>query len=92
MLLFSLSKEEFEFLKKYIKLSLKWIKNVRERDGRVLFEISEDNKEDFQDDIISAIIHDGMDNQDTVNDLGIEMYRIHDNLMYSEIGSIYRPE
>ena len=92
MLLFSLSKEEFEFLKKYIKLSLEWIKNVRERDGRVLFEISEDNKEDFQDDIISAIIHDGMDNQDTVNDLGIEMYRIHDNLMYSEIGSIFRPE
>lgn len=47
--------------------------------------------EDFQSDMLGDIIHIGMDNQDTVNNLGIKMYRIHDCLMYSENGSEYRP-
>lgn len=92
MLLFSLSKEEFEFFKKNFILSLDWIEKIINNGDRVTFEVLDKNFEDFQNDMISAIIQFGMDNQDTVNDLGIEMYKIHDNLMYSEIGSIYRPK
>ena len=78
---FSLSKKDFNILKKF-DCGFDHVKNIQSRNGEILFEV--DDVDDFQFDMTSDIIHIGMDNQDTVNELGIEMYRIHDILMYSK--------
>lgn len=87
---FCLSNSDFEILKKF-ECAIDYVKNIEVIKENVNFEISDTDMEDFQNDLIGDIIHIGMNNQDTVNALGKEMYRIHDCLMYSENGSKYRP-
>lgn len=77
---FSLSKKDFDILKKF-NCGFDHVKNIQNHNDNVLFEVN--NVEDFEVDMTSDIINIGMDNQDTVNTVGIEMYRIHDMLMYS---------
>ena len=76
---FSLSQKDFNILKKF-DCAFDHVKNTLKRGERVLFEV--DDIEDFQLDMNSDIIHIGMNNQEVVNKLGVEMYRIHDMLMY----------
>lgn len=87
---FCLSKSDFEILKKF-ECAFYYVKDIKETKDDVYFNIDDTDMEDFQLDMVGDIIHIGMDNQDTVNALGKEMYRIHDCLMYSENGSRYRP-
>ena len=87
---FALPKSDFEILKKFA-LGFKHIKKTQEMNNDIVFYVDDDDVEDFQIDMTFDIIDFGMDNQDTVNALGKEMYRIHDCLMYSENGSKYRP-
>lgn len=79
---FTVTKKEYDFMLKHFDCGMDHITNIRKDDKSVSFEVADDEIDDFQVDMTSDIIHNGMDNQDTVNQIGTEMYRIHDNLMY----------
>ncbi|MEI3577927.1 MAG: hypothetical protein V8Q07_05695 [Acutalibacteraceae bacterium] len=79
---FTVAKKEYDFMLKHFDCGMDRITNIHKDDKSVSFEVADDEMDDFQVDMTSDIIHNGMDNQDTVNQIGIEMYRIHDSLMY----------
>ena len=55
------------------------VTNINEIDDIVFFDV--DKFADFQDEITMEIVDTGMDNEDTVNVLGREMYFIYDTLL-----------
>lgn len=55
------------------------VTNINEIDDKVFFDV--DKVADFQDEITMEIVDTGMDNEDTVNVLGREMYFIYDTLL-----------
>lgn len=55
------------------------VTNINEIYDKVFFDV--DKVADFQDEITMEIVDTGMDNEDTVNVLGREMYFIYDTLL-----------
>ncbi|MBF6979024.1 hypothetical protein IU403_07685 [Aerococcaceae bacterium zg-BR22] len=54
-------------------------------DGFVIFHFNDiDTYDDFMNALDLAIVHDGMINQDVVNDVGIELYKIYDSIIYRD--------
>lgn len=76
---FFLQKKDFDFLKKQIPYAYKMVTNIKEMDDKVYFDV--DNVSDFQDEITMETVDSGMDNDDTVNQKGREMYFIYDTLL-----------
>lgn len=76
---FFLQKKDFIFLEKRIPYAYKMVTNINEIDDKVFFDV--DKVADFQDEITMEIVDIGMDNEDTVNVLGREMYFIYDTLL-----------
>lgn len=81
---FELKKEEFEYLKKYVSSTHKVAKNIVIVDDNVHFEIDNDHVVEFQLDINDEIVAIGMDKQEVVNDIGIKLYKIYDELLYQK--------
>ena len=76
---FFLQKKDFDFLKKQIPYAYKMVNNIKETDDKVYFDV--DNVNDFQDEITMETVDSGMDNDDTVNQKGREMYFIYDTIL-----------
>lgn len=76
---FFLQKKDFDFLKKQIPYAYKMVNNIKETDDKVYFDV--DNVSDFQDEITMETVDSGMDNDDTVNQKGREMYFIYDTIL-----------
>ena len=76
---FFLQKKDFDFLKKNIPYAYKMVNNIKETDDKVYFDV--DNVSDFQDEITMETVDSGMDNDDTVNQKGREMYFIYDTIL-----------
>lgn len=76
---FFLQKKDFDFLKKQIPCAYKMVTNIKETDDKVYFDV--DNVSEFQDEITMETVDSGMDNDDTVNQKGREMYFIYDTLL-----------
>ncbi len=76
-----LSKRDIDFLKEYAEEAYKRMHDFV-KDEEVVFSINRDDIVDFQLDISDAIVDVGMNNQDTVNDIGIRLYSIYDELLY----------
>lgn len=76
---FFLQKKDFDFLKNQIPYAYKMVTNIKETDDKVYFDV--DNVSDFQDEITMETVDSGMDNDDTVNKKGREMYFIYDTLL-----------
>ena len=76
---FFLQKKDFDFLKKQIPYAYKMVTNIKETDDKVYFDV--DNVSDFQDEITMETVDSGIDNDDTVNQKGREMYFIYDTLL-----------
>ncbi|MBS4462488.1 hypothetical protein JXA27_08050 [Aerococcaceae bacterium zg-B36] len=74
-----ITQDEFNLLDKY-GVSLKHVANLVERDGEYFLQF--ESYDDFSTYLIFDIVEDGMDNQDTVNDIGRELYAIHDRIYY----------
>ena len=55
------------------------VTSINEIYDKVFFDV--DKVADFQDEITMEIVDTGMDNEDTVNVLGREMYFIYDTLL-----------
>lgn len=81
---FELKKEEFEYLKKYVSSTHKVAKNIVIVDDNVHFVIDSDYVVEFQLDINDEIVAIGMDKQEVVNDIGIKLYKIYDELLYQK--------
>ena len=62
------------------------VTNINEIYDKVFFDV--DKVADFQDEITMEIVDTGMDNEDTVNVLGREMYFIYDTLLEQKRKSI----
>ncbi len=76
---FFLQKKDFDFLKTQIPYAYKMVTNIKETNDKVYFDV--DNVSDFQDEITMETVDSGMDNDDTVNQKGREMYFIYDTLL-----------
>lgn len=74
--------EQYEFVCKYVPIIKTFEKSKCIKNDLVKIEMSEKDFLDFQNHYDSSIIYFGMDNQDTVNDIGIELYKIYDECIY----------
>ncbi|MBS4462487.1 hypothetical protein JXA27_08045 [Aerococcaceae bacterium zg-B36] len=74
-----LNKQEYGYLKQY-GTNLSYVARFFERDSEYFVEF--EDYEMFSIHLLFDIVHYGMDNQDTVNDIGIELYAIHDRICY----------
>lgn len=70
--------EQYDFLCKYVPEIKEYEKNRMVEEGKVKLDMKKDDFYQFQDDYNDSIIYYGMDNYDTVNKIGIELYAIFD--------------
>ena len=81
-MIFMLSKKDFNFLKDIIPYAYKLVTTKGEKNNNIYFDVKEVS--DFQDEINMEIVDSGIDDEDTVNKLGKQMYQIYDNLLYQK--------
>ena len=77
-------KSQYDYLCKYVEEIKEYEKNVVYLNNKVKLEMTSDDFFEFQCDFNSSIVYYGMDNQDTVNEIGIELYKIYDELLYQK--------
>lgn len=70
--------KQYELVCKYVP-EIKWFQtNMTIVDNFVYLEMTEMNFDEFEDAYNFSIVPNGMDNQDTVNAIGIRLYQIYD--------------
>lgn len=79
---FDLSISDFEFIKKRIPTAFKMIESFVTENNRVVFDVKDDKLSDFEDEFTFAVLDFGMDNEDTVNEIGKRIYFVYDKLLY----------
>lgn len=77
-----LKKEDYDFLAKYVPEIEEYVENKTTDNRFVQFELDDDNYRNIQSDINDSIVEYGMDQQDTVNEIGKKLYQIYDLLPY----------
>lgn len=85
-MIFTLSKKDFNFLEDKIPLAYKLATIKEEKNNIIYFDVKEISN--FQDEITMEIVDSGMDDEDTVNELGKRMYQIYDNLLYQKRNNV----
>lgn len=80
---FKLNKNLYELLLK-VPETKDYLKNEKSQDNVIEFEIDKTDFLEVQMLINDEIVLNGMDNQDTVNDLGIKLYKLYDELLYQK--------
>ena len=66
----------------YKRQAYKLVTTKGEKNNNIYFDVKEVS--DFQDEINMEIVDSGIDDEDTVNKLGKQMYQIYDNLLYQK--------
>ncbi len=79
-LIFSI--EQYKFVCKYVPEIKRYEKNKSIENNVVKLFMEEQDFIEFQNDYNGSIVHYGMNNQDTVNEIGIELYKIFDECIY----------
>nr|DAV24747.1 MAG TPA: hypothetical protein [Caudoviricetes sp.] len=74
-----LSKSDFDFLSANMELSAECVESPASKDGFVEFQVADYTN--FQITMNFDIINAGMDNQNTVNEIGKRMYKIYDEIL-----------
>nr|DAV98859.1 MAG TPA: hypothetical protein [Caudoviricetes sp.] len=78
-----LNKSDFDFLKLKSPESIEMISSIKEEtDEKVTFEVLDDDYSEFELRINDSILDVGMDDEDTVNEIGKRLYNIYDELLY----------
>ena len=78
-----LSKSDFEFLNLKSPESVELISTIEnENNEKVVFEVPNDKYSEFESRIIDSILDIGLDDEDTVNEIGKRLYSIYDELLY----------
>lgn len=81
MKILKLSKSDFEFLSSYMELSSECVKLTTTKCKDEFVEFQVEDYSDFQIMMNFDIVNNGMDNQNTVNNLGKRMYQIYDKIL-----------
>lgn len=76
-----LSATDYEFFTSNFDCAIDSIRDVKKSHNSVSFVVNNSDLTTFEVDMTSDIIHNGMDNQNTVNDTGKRMYEIYDNII-----------
>ena len=78
-----LSKSDFEFLNLKSPESVELISTIEnENNEKVAFEVPNDKYSEFESRINDSILDIGLDDEDTVNEIGKRVYSIYDELLY----------
>lgn len=78
-----LNKSDFDFLKLKSPESIEMISSIKEEtDEKVTFEVLDDDYSEFELRINDSVLDVGMDDEDTVNEIGKRLYNIYDELLY----------
>lgn len=80
---FKLNKSLYELLLN-VPDTKDYLKNEKSQDNFIEFDIDKVDFLEVQMLINDEIVLNGMDNQDTVNDLGIKLYKLYDELLYQK--------
>lgn len=83
-MIFNLNKSEFDLLKEHIQDAMEYVKNVSQGNEKISFVVRDEDVQEVQLLINDEIVLNGMDNQDTVNDLGIKLYKLYDDILYQK--------
>lgn len=81
---FNLNKGVFQILKENVPDALEYLQDLNEDNGKVTFEIKDENIQEVQLLINDEIVLRGMDKQQTVNDLGLKLYKLYDDILYQK--------
>ena len=76
-----LSTVDYDFFLKYFDCAIDSICNVEKKENTVVFEVDNKDLVSFEVEMSSDIIHNGMNNQNTVNEIGKRMYLIYDTII-----------
>lgn len=77
-----LKKEDYDFLAEHVPEIEEYVENKTTDSRFVHFDLSDENFRNIQSDINFSIVSQGMDQQDTVNEIGKRLYKIYDLLPY----------
>lgn len=80
---FKLKKSLFDLLNNVPEVN-QYIINRIEEDDCIIFNIDNENLREVQLLINDEIVLNGMDNQDTVNSLGLKLYKLYDEILYQK--------
>lgn len=83
-MIFRLHKCIFDILRENVEESLQYIQNENENDEEIIFNIEDKDVQEVQLLINDEIVLNGMDNQDTVNELGLKLYKLYDEILYQK--------
>lgn len=80
---FKLNKSMFDLLKENVSDALDYLIEVQGED-QINFFIKDSDVSEVQLLINDEIVLHGMDNQDTVNELGLKLYKLYDEILYQK--------
>lgn len=82
-MIFSLSKNDFVFLQEHSEKETSEMMRITEENSEKVF-FSVGDISEFQGLINDAIVLFGMNNQDTVNEIGKRLYKIYDEIYFQK--------
>ena len=80
---FKLRKNLFEVLEK-VPDAAEYLRDISKENEDVSFMIEQDDIQEVQLLINDEIVLNGMDEQETVNDLGLKLYKLYDEILYQK--------
>lgn len=80
---FNLNRNMFNVLKENVTDAIKYLLEIQE-DNQINFNIKDEDVLEVQLLINDEIVLHGMNNQDTVNDLGLKLYKLYDEILYQK--------
>ncbi|OOM82317.1 hypothetical protein CLPUN_03180 [Clostridium puniceum] len=81
---FKLKKSLFELLKNNVSEAYEYLQDINEQNEEVNFSVKGEDIQEVQLLINDEIVLRGMDKQDTVNDLGLKLYKLYDEILYQK--------
>lgn len=78
---FKLENAEFEFFKHNVPDSVEYLKDISQDEYYTSFTIKNENVQEVQLLINDEIVSKGMDKQNTVNTLGVQLYKLYDDIL-----------
>lgn len=80
---FKLKRSLFEILKNIQGVNV-YILDIQDENDDVSFKIKKENVEEVQLLVNDEIVSKGIDGQETVNDIGIKLYKLYDEILYQK--------
>lgn len=83
-MVFKLDECDYEVLSANVEEAVQYIEKVKKVDSTVFFEVDDKDIQEVQLLINDEIVLNGMNNQDEVNKLGKELYKVYDEILFQK--------